>query len=624
MDSIYDLWLEHTSLKIGLVLARDEDGATRFWPQLAPAFAPQIDTGEFSYRRRPSEIDLPIPFEHWRVAGIVDEVTPDEQDEPLQGIPTYYYSRGIDASNQRRLYLSPALQAVLENDATAIAAAPVQFADTSLGFFMLAGAYIYELDQLNGQWVQRDNASADGQSYTHLVEMDATLYAARGSSVDYKYSTDGITWTAFTDSDNNPSYWAVRPASDGSESQLFMFKADLTTKQSSNGANSGDAWSAADEVGHTSETLRGTIVSNDDMYVFKEEGFTRYDGSTIEEAWGGGVKMRRDTNGKQPFVWLDGVVYVPYGDRLLAYEPTGDGSVVNMRFIFPLPSMAGAVETNGTITAIAGDERWLYLAVKNAAGNTYVWKGNPYTTEWHTWTYLGANDCNAMLVAGPGTVHDDNPALVIGYGTAASYYILTRPGMRPEDDSNYRFDTGGGTLYHSWTAGGAAAFPKLLAAGRLVVENASAAKACVLKYEIDADGTETTLVTATSGGEASEDITTEVAFNRIRAIVTMASSDNTDSPVIIGAVLNTIPNPPRKRAWIFDVVVGDQVRGANGGQSRYSGRQLESHLFASVEKYCTLYDNRGRSFKIRVSDVQAIIGDPGDESQAYRVSTQVI
>lgn len=615
----FDLYLDYSSNKVGLILNRDEGGNLRWWPGTAPLSAPQRHTGTFSYEQGLNDIDTPVPFEVFNSAGIIDG-----GDGPFTG---YHFSQGVDASYRTRLYVSPLQNAHLENDQSAIAAAPSKFYRSSLGVFMLAGAYIYEFDTGNDEWIERDDASGDGASYIDIIEMDGTLVATRGAGQDYKYSTNGTSWAAFTDSatGDNPEYLAVRGVA-SSQAIMWQVASNGLLLNSNDPKNGGSAWGGGDAVGHTSETVNGMVEANDDMYIFTTGGFYRYTGSAQEDVWLGGRHMYRSDNGKQPFVWVDGRIYVIYGDGILQYSPNGDNlNGVELDFVFPPKFMEGNEEVNGTVTAIAGDSFWLYVALKNAAGRTYIMRGNPYGNggigEWHTWAYLGANDCNALMVAGPGDVHDNNPTLLFGVATAGSSFILTRPNLRPEDDSNYRFDTATGKIVVSYTDVGARAFAKFLNAGRVVVENSTAGRPVVLKYEIDESGSEVTIVTATSNGESNANISTDVQFQRIRPIFTLDTNDNTSAPVCLGGIFNTTPNPPRKRIWDFEVVVGDNLQASTGQRTRLSGKDLESFLFGALEQRATLYDRRGRSFTVRVLDIRGVGAEPSqvNDTEAVRM-----
>lgn len=607
----YDLFLEYSGRKVGLILAKDEAGNIIYSPALAPNLQPQFRTGSFGYEQTPSEIDIPLAWEDFSLGcGFED----DPNESPAAGPRGYSHSRGIDASERTRLYLSPERQSL----SAGIDQAPTKFYfSSSLGFYALAGTSIYYWT--GGNFEEKNDASADAVNYVDIIEMDGVLYASRGGSADYKYSTDGATWTAFTDSDNNFSYWATRGSS-SADAVLWGIKSDGTMKNTTNGQNSGVAWSAATSAGHTSETTTGFVSISDNLYAFKREGIYAY----TDDLWLGGALMNVTTNGKQPYVWGDQKVYVPYGNRLHQFDPVA----VTIAPVFPSLAMAGHSEVNGQITAVCGDSRWLYLALKNASGNTYIIKGNPYANdgagEWHTFIYLGANDCNAMVVAPPSALAPSitNPTLVIGYGTAASYYILPRSGRRPEDDGEINFDTALGTLYTSYTGFGAMGFNKFLNSGRIVGSGLSTTEKIELYYQVDG-GVPVSILTATTSGVTSQNILTEVEYLRARAVIEMQTGSNGSTPVGYAAALHATPNPPRKRTWSFLVKVADDLNIRGGSRSRYSGRDLEQFLFGSVTKRCRLYDRRGSSFIVRVLDVKGV-GIGGDHDLGVMTHTAEI
>ena len=206
----YDFRLTVDSVEYGFLLA-EQEGVRQLNDGLAPFITPQFRTEAFGYDHTPPEIEVPMAVESWEGGAGYDLAATGG------GVSTnrYAYSRGIDLSHEDRAFLSPKQQTALESDGTAIAAAPARFFDTSLGFFMLAGAYIYEFDTTTtttSKWVQRDDATGtfSGAAYKDLVELDGILYASRGANADYKYSSDGVTWTAFTDADENSDYFVTR------------------------------------------------------------------------------------------------------------------------------------------------------------------------------------------------------------------------------------------------------------------------------------------------------------------------------------------------------------------------------------------------------------------------------
>jgi hypothetical protein len=591
----YDLRLTVDGVEYGLLLA-EQDGIKQLNDGLAPFITPQFRTEAFGYDHTPPEIEVPMAVESWEMgAGFGLSNTGG-------GVSTitYAYSQGVDLSHNDRAFLSPLQQTALTSLGTAIAAAPVRFIDTSLGFFMLAGAYIYEFDSSTSstaKWILRNDASSDGQAYKDMVELDGILYASRGASADYKYSSDGVTWTAFTDADENADYFVTR--GNGSDiASVWKVLANLI-KNSPNAQNGGTSWSGADEVGHTSETVTGLVCVNNDIYVFKKEGIYVYDGTATQDLWK--TKYYLSSNGRNPFQWVDGNIYVPFGRRLIQIDPLAQATTLLP--LFP-SNITDSVELKGDITAIGGDDYNLYFALKNRAGNTYIMKGKP-GAGWHTFLYLGANDCNALYVAPPGSVHATNPALVLGYGTAAPYYILAREDAHPSDDPLYRFSTTQGVVYGSYFNFGAKTYSKFLNHGSVLGDNISGGRPVTLSYEVDRTGTITTLVSATSSGLTDTDEANEVAFNQLRYVLYMQTGDDTASPAVDSLALFATLNPERKRMWTPIVALGDgmPLPGGVSTAGTPSSQKVREVLFGAVNKRITLTDEHSNTYTVRLLNI---------------------
>ena len=608
---LYDLFLSYSGTTFGLLLHRNDRGEVSWFPGLAPDLQPQFETGSYGYEQVPSQTDIPLSFQNFTLgAGFQD----DPNETPQAGVRGYSHSRLVDASEGDRAYC-----AVAQTTTTGIASPPVKFFHAStLGFFALAGTSIEEWT--GSAWTERDDASGDGEDYTDIIELDGILYAARGAGADYKFSTDGISWTAFTDSNDNFAYWATR------DNVLWGIKANGDIKNTTDGQNSGVAWSAADTVGHTSEKVRGLLEIDGDLYVFKEEGIYRYTGTTTEDVWLGGKNMRRTTNGFQPFVWVDGLTYVPYGDRIMQF----DHSSATLRFVFPTNVMRGHPELNGQISGIGGDARWLYFLLTNAAGDVYFIKGNPYHNngvgEWHTVNYVASSTINASIVIGPtgDFANTNNPTWVYGIGSSASYQTQPRVGYRLEDDANVLFATTAGKLYAPWNGFGSRGFTKFLNSGDVVGTNLSSTETYRLLYEIDESGSEVQILEATASGKTSANVTNEVEFARIRSIHRLVTGSSSETPIAHAGVLHATPNPPRRHAWNFIVDVADDLEMRGGGRSRYSGRDLEAFLFGSVNKRVTLTDRQGRAFIAKVLNVVGVGGSEEGEGQQTQMFTNEI
>tara|TARA_Y100001960_G_scaffold207735_1_gene216921 strand:+ start:2486 stop:4429 length:1944 start_codon:yes stop_codon:yes gene_type:complete len=600
-SSGYDVYLEYDDVKVGFRLARSEMGLA--WSRgLQPLLAEERRTsGTFDYQQVPAEVDVPLGFDNWSGGCGIDELS------TLTSTSVgYNYSQYVDASYGDRLYLSPAFNQLYKTKAssTTIDAAPTFMAENSLGTYVCAGRYLYKYDTSNDQFDEVDDLGS-GNAFTGPVrEFNGKLYAPAGDDVDYEVSSDGTTWAASGATDDNAVFFTARGRT-STTPQFWKIDSSGNLKSATTPDGSGSTWSAAVPVGHTSETVNGLLTADDKVWIFKKEGVWFFDGSNVNDFWTGGRLMLRDSNGKNPLLWVDGFIYVPYGDRLMQIDPYEE----TFNMLYPTNEMLGNSELNGSITALAGDSDWIYLAQKNAAGNTYLIKINPYRTV-HTWNYQGSNDCNALLVTGAGAVADSNPSVLAGYASTIGNYINPRAGMRPDDDENYLYTTNTGVIVGPRLNVGAKLFKKFLSAGRVLGASMTAAATAVLRYEIDEASPET-IVTADNDGESFAVFTNEVEFNQIRYNMQMTTGSETASPVVNSVVLNTILNPPRRKSWTFSVTVNSGVVLSGGGRASMSGNYLETFLFGGVQKRVTLYDRRGdRTYVGRIINVNGRIMQP--------------
>ena len=600
-QSAYDFRLVIDGVTYGLRLAEDANGVRQWNDGLTPIVTPQFRSAAFGYDHVPPEIEVASVAEDW--TGGAGYATTELGNATMTH--RYNYSRGLDLSSEDRICISPKRQALLESDGTAIAAAPTGFLySPTNGLYMRAGAYIYQFNA--AAWVQRDDASGTfaGVAYTDLAELDGVLYGARGTTADYKTSPTGTTWTAFTDADENADFFAIR----GNASDISsIWKVNVNIiKATTDGVNGGVAWAGGDEMGHTAETMAGMVTVDNNIFAFKREGIFLYTGTATQDIWK--TLDTYATNGKQPFVWSNKLCYVPYGRRLLEFDP-GESTNITLRPVFPLAAM-DSLELKGDITAVGGDLYWLYIAVKTTAGNTYLLKGRP-DKGWHTFMYLGANDCNALIVVPPATTNvpsTTNPCLVFGYGTAAHYAILARQGVPPDDDLVYQFDTTEGSVYGPYTNYGAKTYRKLLNHGMLLGTGISAGRYATLKYELDRSGTETTFISATGSSLTEANTSSEVAFNQLRYVLYMATGDISAGPSVDSIVLWSTLNPQRKRMWRPSVILDDDLalRGGVTGRLQPSALKLREVLFKATNKRITLKDREGYSYAVRLLDIASV------------------
>jgi len=90
----------------------------------------------------------------------------------------------------------------------------------------------------------------------------------------------------------------------------------------------------------------------------------------------------------------------------------------------------------GKVTALIGSSRWLYYAVQNSAGNTWIWRNDQSTGSPHTYLYLGAVTVSAMAVT---HLFSGNPLLLFSIGTQIGSVILPLDGDAEFDDPSTRY-----------------------------------------------------------------------------------------------------------------------------------------------------------------------------------------
>lgn len=594
-----------------MLLHEDEGGVKHFNDGVAPMLSPQFNTGGFGYQNVPPEIEVIESFEHWSGGAGFDIVQSSERHY-------YHYTRGIDLSYGDRAFVELKRQAAIESDGTAIAAAPSKFFySPTFGLFMLAGAYIYEFDLSTSAWVVRDDASGDGVSYTDMAEIDGQLIAARGSTIDYKTSTDGVTWTAYTTEDENIEFLVNR--TNGADiAAVWKIKGNIIK---ANPTPLAAGWVGSDEVGHTSQTNRGMAVVDNNIYVFKDDGFHLYTGAATQDLWS--TSYITSTNGKNPRVDGNGNILVTYGDQLHGFNPYGNTN--SPHFIAYPPRGVNSTELLGSITAHDGDDQWEYIAVKNRAGNTYILRGRETGNgwAWHTIKYLGANDCNALKVIGPGVLHATNPGYVFGYGTAAHYVVLPRQDLLPSEDPAVEFETSEGTAYFPYVDYGAQTYPKFLNRGALLGYGLSAGRYATLAYELDRDGTVTDLVEGVSEQLTEANTDGTVDFHLLRAVLKMGTGDEIVTPVVDAFAFGATLNPIRKRVWKPVVLLADGARIAEGGDTQHlpAPSAMRKVLFGSLRRRMTLIDRDHAQHVVRLHDIEPVIlkntdqgGDQGEIS----------
>jgi hypothetical protein len=135
------------------------------------------------------------------------------------------------------------------------------------------------------------------------------------------------------------------------------------------------------------------------------------------------------------------------------------------------------------------------------------------------------------------------------------------------------------------------------------MRSATAARSVVLAYDLDDEGSFTTLLTSSSDGQTEETVTSDISFVRMRYQMTFITNSTGASPVWLGSVLEATPNPPRFRSWQPRILMLDEPRQNTGGRSRISASKTKRLLLKSPTVRCQLRDGAGSSYVVKVLDV---------------------
>ena len=384
------------------------------------------------------------------------------------------------------------------------------------------------------------------------------------------------------------------------------------------------AWSAADalQLGE-SNTVSGLEVVDNVFYLFTSKGIISYDGTTVGTVWNN-TSLAQSSTDARPFTWVDKSIYFTYSGVLYRYAP--DSLVIDK--VWPRGAQIGHPDLSGTIQAITGDTSHLYFIVVDAGGEPYVMKCDPYVvanindtdfTPVHSIQVLTSTVTAALVVpASSSTFSTTNPQLVYGHGSNSRYFSLPTPGMRPEDDGNYLYDTSG-YLRTSWLNSGSRAFNKFLNTLSALVESATADRTIVFKYNIQDDGSAyTTIATYNSNGLNTTTFSTDIEYQRISFDIVFTSNVSTAAPRLAGAALHTSLNPDRKRQWELYLEVAEDSELLGGGAHRHGARYLDTHLFNGLTERVKFYDRLGNSFITKILDISSVIS--GEDKDIYKVT----
>ena len=384
-----------------------------------------------------------------RFSDAGQETAMPNQQFPVQVAPRYLESKDVDASEAGIAYLAAG-----QHDETLPGSdgPPVWFGEIAGGFYCIAGTKLYER-QAAGDWLLESTLP------------HTPVKGAVGLFGDHLVLGYGAAFTAQYTDDLGAS---VADVVNGAAAAIYIFA--FTADRAS-----------AYVAGGTTTTDYNDVVSSTDGITYS--GATVVCGSPHSKitslAPGGGIVIV--FVGKETELGcIDDTpnyrILIPFDTKLTTncadlrwylatgsdqqrgplvvvftrdygaweYQPSAQdsGSAGNLT-PWAMPTCR-PVDVRGKITALQGTARWLYFAVQNADGDSYILKKDARTGAPHSWLDLGANACGVMATTSLFQVGGTNyPLLYFGKGNNVAYVVLPLHGDSPLDDPNCDFAADG-------------------------------------------------------------------------------------------------------------------------------------------------------------------------------------
>jgi len=660
VDTPYDIYLEVDNQKLGFML-NNVEGIMGYRASLSEQVTPQFNTASFDYASVPIEVEIPVAYENWQGGCAFNSV----EYEEAGSLTKYSFTRGVDASYAGKLYAGPNTEYHTTSLASSYFFTSGETANPQVKFYYGSGSgyvwafggrylWYYTGGGTSATWTQASLSLASGYTFSDIIEFNGVLFASiyltsNGTPVNYWYSTNGgVSWIESTLANSAVLYFAIRGETSGSP---ILWTVDKSSKLRTNvdGTNTGGVWSSPIALGDTvNDEPQGMIIGGNYIYVFKTNSIWRSSGADSVSVWdnrGNAEQWNvRGSNGSRPFVWSDGNIYVQYGRRILQIDPNNNTQMIVWP---PSAAQSGSEELDGRITGITGDTEWLYFSLVNNQGVSYIMKGQPGTSNFHTLNYIQYPAIKGISVFGAGMISTTNPYLLFGtdatgagapdYGYLGGFR-LPKVGMLPDTDPDYSYSqdyTQAQYIVGPWVDVGQAASAKLLNGARVLSTTANESSPTTISYVPDTTNYADTFIqnvqlgdiTGTDIGIATDDnaafrITSEVRFNKIRYILKMTRATEKNVASIDSVVLDTTIAPTRRRLFECDILIGDDLQLKGGGVSRYGAKVLESFLFNSADRLITLTDIFNRTYSVKMLSLRAagVMTRDGRDFQIYTTS----
>jgi len=504
-----------------------------------------------------------------------------EERQRVEGM--YNYSQNVDARFYEAVIPGPkVIELPIENYTSAVRG----FEEFNGALYANNGRYLNQIATTNLVTSIDLEDHAVGQYAYDLSVFDGKLLVACGDS-GYLLALDETgTWTASTDvyakfmTVWQDMLYASLADDDGTYSGY-----EVAMLSSGSDATSWANWSGLYKIGDETSEITSLAALHSLVFVGKEDGLHGLDSSWICPPLTPEMRAYRSPYNCKDMIAWHGQLWVPHLRGLLAYTDMGD-SGFSVRSVGPGRNVSGDNPVRGRITALAGDDNWLYAALYNGE-DSYILAGKPVQTEdmgimvWHPIVYLEGVMCNALHISGLWT----SPRLFFGMDHNVGYIVLPENSDNPLQDTNCRYATDGSIYYsaHSWNAPNTT---KLWKSIEIQADNLSLMQYITVYYRVDkgawvkagtAKVSPSVSIGLTSGAVSGNEIEIKLEFTQYTDHV----------PIIVRAVIIRGLERPLTTDLISAVVrCADNLPTRTGGTCPRSGATILAELKALAE-----YDN---------------------------------
>jgi len=461
----------------GYLLAREGQlGANgRAWAveSVGSAIGQQSAT-EATYSPMAPIIELPMVWDSWH-RGFGDE-------EKL-GEGRYYYSQNVDCRFEGKAF--PALQVnTLALPGGTAAGHVLKFVELQNQLFAFNDRYAFQIYAAQNSIVIHKDFGSDA-AITDACAFNNELIVARGYQDDaYSFSLGNVwiwgrsRWggTAVWGHERNAPEWAVMLGIKLGYLAPFRDRLNATTSDSevrwcSQGPQIGGNWTAAYRIGDPGTSITSLGELGEMLYIGKRDGLYALgsDGYAVQIT----PELRTPAhieNCKNMRAW-HGSLWVPHQRGFFAYRSLGNsGFTVTSCNLGARAGQSSPVR--GVVTAIAGDDRWLYIALWTGS-DTYILAGREVRADedayaplvWHPLWHLDER-VYSLHIGATGLM----PRLWIGAGQGIKYVDLPYGTDNPLQDDSCTYGSTG-TLYFSRHSCNAPSIRKLFKSVEIIADH---------------------------------------------------------------------------------------------------------------------------------------------------------